>query len=1576
MSNNVDTNKLSMSYTSRDYTTILNELLTTIPNLTNEWQVLNDTDPGVVLLKLISMLGDNLSYNIDVMAKELMPDTVTQRKNASAIYNLVGYKMKWIRSATIQALFFNKSPYRLLIPRFSSYTDSNSTVTYTYFPMDSSKGDLIIEGLSSSSLELVQGTPNLPPYAPQTSNSILTSTYVWYDYYDFNVLPSHIVDRDKIYLSTSNVDQDHIILVDNNKNYWELVDNLKSVGKSGCYFEFKVDEFDRPYLQLIPQWKNYNSSGLFKLFFLESEGSQGTVISDYISRPIELTTNNYKNTSNGLVYASYDNLSITHSSSLGGYDAETADDARETAHNEIGVADTLITISDYQKTLKNYSNVSNVLATDFLNDIYHSNSQSNSLNIYIYLVLKTIMDQTWSETDLEQYTMQLKSYLADLKLAYATVNLNYDGIVYSRWIPSGTIYLKKPIDSDKVQSMLLNIDTYLATTFNLSQVEFNSPIRYLDVVKAIEAADSNIDYVDLDPIEYYHTHTVTVPVDLSYIQWISPSEFSFNLPYRVIASTPDEIYQMQLLISWTNSSNESDIYSIKGIYTSNSILWKLYKNDVEVSSDVSVQFTQIEGLSKATVITVKSSEEYLNSSSLLNMNIEYIPSYSPLDPISESLNLTSYSNTSYDITDSSNYKDISEEFDRLTYPVPISKFMYYIYNSDGTIYRIINYNKDTEGSQSMSIVGGGIPTFSQDNPYSKFITYNNNSYFIYSGIPVLDTSINDTYAYSRILNNSITQNSWWAEYDSTSDTSKMSDIIIVTPATSSGLVNKVITTNAQAGSVGAEILFAPKLQWNGTNPQELQANTLSISTETSTIIPTTYQTYNSSTPVTATYSTNLNLYNNDYMTPDSALEFSTYVENNPVIGVAVPVEIAVQTIVAEDPEDPSPSESEDLTLITLTPEFLSTISDVSLSLYRDDSLVTLVDTSRNLGDRSQFLQLIQDNITADITTNNYYQNEFDSSSYLYKAVQYTENSMYAYDIVAKYYTDTATLEVKASPKTSGEMPESVLVKSVSFSTSKGWKLPTSNYQLATTVVDGVTQLDPTYLDPKNYSGSGDRNYTLPDWSSVSLYTNTTVTDPNLISAEFSNINVGLHHAWGNPYEISGLGGYYYVSSSSLGLDAASPSATYPATYHIDLKPKWEVTASVYFSNYYQNYNSPLPSDLVEITSESLEDTIITVSINSKYPLLAPYLRVNPSDIIDTVTPEFPSDLLPMSTDYYYKEKQGSGYVIKKYTEDTELSTWNVQYNLDLPFYISSLKFDFGSITNSELQWTIGKSDSNLNTNLEVSSSQSQDLKVSEDTVVGTVSASSSGSTIYGSLTSNPSYEVGKMTADEFEMWKSNPLYSINNIVVPPIYTVLIDQDYSDIRTKYLEVLGSNESRVIGHVFYVNSEGNLASSSDDVAYMYYVIYDWTSLWSDVSGIITFDSTIIDIKDDGQSSSYQVITPAIDYLGNILSLDFNLLSIISTLKLVGVSNAVAGFISNSTVKLPNGDTVANIESTSSLLRTGVCNLDKGVIYIVPYNEPEISRLEYSKYGVTIPYYDTIITSDRPTLVISSSSINSDI
>lgn len=95
----------------------------------------NESDPGVLLLKLNAIIADKNNYNIDKNVLECFPGSVTQEGNARKLYDSLGYRMHWFKSATVDVTFelmqneHNVTSYT--IPIWDSITDSTGEIVYT-----------------------------------------------------------------------------------------------------------------------------------------------------------------------------------------------------------------------------------------------------------------------------------------------------------------------------------------------------------------------------------------------------------------------------------------------------------------------------------------------------------------------------------------------------------------------------------------------------------------------------------------------------------------------------------------------------------------------------------------------------------------------------------------------------------------------------------------------------------------------------------------------------------------------------------------------------------------------------------------------------------------------------------------------------------------------------------------------------------------------------------------------------------------------------------------------------------------------------------------------------------------------------------------------------------------------------------------------------------------------------------------------------------------------------------------------------------------------------------------------------
>lgn len=357
-----DYSALKINYTSKDYSNILNDLIESIPGITEKWSTTDNNDPGIVLVKLMSMVGDMLFYNQDMQSLEVYPNSVTQRKNAASIYRLIGYKMRWYQSAIVEANIVNTYSEAATLPRFCTFKTESGT-SYTTFSQYELPSNMNNNG-NEVNVELIQGIPITPV---RSSNSPYPAAgKPWHSIYGYNYTVNDIVNN-RIYLKDTDIDQDHIIMIDDSGEEWALKDNIYLTTAVGRFFEFDVDVNDQPYLEIVDYYNNFNISK-FKIFYIKSNGEDGQIGANTLKYLTGNVWSRQTVSNDSIVYNVSNFIHFTHYDSTIGYNPETPDEARKNSVLYQNTLDTLITLSDFEKATLREIGVANVRATDVTND--------------------------------------------------------------------------------------------------------------------------------------------------------------------------------------------------------------------------------------------------------------------------------------------------------------------------------------------------------------------------------------------------------------------------------------------------------------------------------------------------------------------------------------------------------------------------------------------------------------------------------------------------------------------------------------------------------------------------------------------------------------------------------------------------------------------------------------------------------------------------------------------------------------------------------------------------------------------------------------------------------------------------------------------------------------------------------------------------------------------------------------------------------------------------------------------------------------------------------------------------------
>lgn len=134
-----------IDYTSRDYTSLISDMLTLIPSYLPEWTDRSPGDFGIVLLELFAYVGDILNYYSDRIANEAFIATAQQRQSVLNLAALLDYTPHGNVAATTVLLFTigSPNPQPVLIPK---NTQVSTTLTGAQAVVFETTQDLWIYG--------------------------------------------------------------------------------------------------------------------------------------------------------------------------------------------------------------------------------------------------------------------------------------------------------------------------------------------------------------------------------------------------------------------------------------------------------------------------------------------------------------------------------------------------------------------------------------------------------------------------------------------------------------------------------------------------------------------------------------------------------------------------------------------------------------------------------------------------------------------------------------------------------------------------------------------------------------------------------------------------------------------------------------------------------------------------------------------------------------------------------------------------------------------------------------------------------------------------------------------------------------------------------------------------------------------------------------------------------------------------------------------------------------------------------------------------------------------------------------
>ncbi len=530
MINQEELNISNKSYVNKDFQKLYPEILDLAKQLSAKWDpsTSNESDPGVVLLKVLGFIGDKLNYNIDKNILEAFMPSATQESSVRNLAELNGYFPRYYQSATSDISFMYTGNKLGINQAFTlkafetTITDVDNAITYT----------LLEDCIINSRFVTVRASAIEGKLQPLTVNNVQ------------EIHLANLDDNNRLYFPESLVAENGVfvqIITDTN-TFWTKVNNLNTSEPGQLVYKFGFDSVKNlPYLEFPSDISSIIGDGLF-VNYIRTTGSSGNVKAGFLTRlssPSQIFVDG--NESITIYPDTNENQSETTvlrisnlADSINGQDPQSINDIYNSFKRFVGTFDTLVTSRDYANAIYNFLTsdskniVSNVQVTDRRTDINYSN-QIISFNQFGPVKINVSNSEDITPFDLCLYPLNpiITSYnlttyknsflplndLNELKAGiedYKTISHNYknlldtDVYLYKNYYKlNAKISTNYRVNTFEQSSILSNINDALYRTFNSRELDYGHEIPFDTLLTTIQGADTRIKNVSLEEPELY-----------------------------------------------------------------------------------------------------------------------------------------------------------------------------------------------------------------------------------------------------------------------------------------------------------------------------------------------------------------------------------------------------------------------------------------------------------------------------------------------------------------------------------------------------------------------------------------------------------------------------------------------------------------------------------------------------------------------------------------------------------------------------------------------------------------------------------------------------------------------------------------------------------------------------------------------------------------------------------------------------------------------------------------------------------------------------------------------------------------
>lgn len=513
---NVENYLSSLSYINKDFQSVWDEILTTVPKLTTKWRPseANESDPLVVLLKELAVIADKLNYNIDKNVLELFPATLTQVRSAYNVYDSLGYTPDWYVSATttISVIYSgllsgsvpdtSMSGNTFTISKFQQVSDDNNETIYTLLgDVVGANGEPITVGRPATyTVTAIEGTLN--DFIINGSNRITYSNLDSQNrlyFNEINIAQNGVIISERSDFSDFNVNEllgSGAEFESDDSNYWRRVTNLNQYVAGQKIYKLGIDSVTNSvYLQFPDDIGNLMGNGLYIKYILSS-GENGNVGRGDITKFANVTSFPIYGGSDGTeeiaTVSATDDFTVTNTrSSQNGSNPLDIEEMRTQFNKIVGTFETLVTLRDYENFLYNYTDtlgnhiVSNVRVSDRYHDpfdtITYKTMNADGVISDVKTTLTWQIDNTGSapvETNMSAYDLRMYPFRAPQNDNYSSESdFNYSFNVNMSSTQMGMLtgeITGSQIDSEEDNPQIITNQDYVLSTAKCISHDFRN----------------------------------------------------------------------------------------------------------------------------------------------------------------------------------------------------------------------------------------------------------------------------------------------------------------------------------------------------------------------------------------------------------------------------------------------------------------------------------------------------------------------------------------------------------------------------------------------------------------------------------------------------------------------------------------------------------------------------------------------------------------------------------------------------------------------------------------------------------------------------------------------------------------------------------------------------------------------------------------------------------------------------------------------------------------------------------------------------------------------------------------------